>query len=347
MQTKDDTLPILALACWDEEQFKRRVPSNIEGVLQLAFQEETKHWRVLPLIHQNLIKAGLFSQLSPELQSKLKATTQKSVANNLAMKSQLASVLALFKANEVPCILLKGMAFSGWIYDDAYPRGSRDIDMLVKEKDFEKAKSLLQEIMDSYTAPGAGPLIGLYEESFIPKGKSGMAIDLHKSITYPQVFNIDECQLWQRSLEHPNYCSEYVRVLSKEDSIIHQAIHCYRDFDFNRYSLVDFHCLKESHDVIFESVEARAKALGCSKVLSLFLASYSVLEGSVKGGINSQHSKGVDFKLVEWLMKTKRQTRNSFVSRVVQAILLYLLPDNKRGVISLYNRFISRSVKAY
>ena len=338
MSRKYKNLELISLACWDEHRVRSLGAKELEDLLSDILLAGTKHWRVLPLVHKNLIAADLYDQLEGRYQFELKKITQKAVANDLAMKAQLKVVLNIFKEDNLPCILLKGAAFSSWLYDNRFPRGSRDIDLLVKKSDFNRAKKLLLKIMMPKEKDEGGPLHGLFEEAFVPKSGVGIVIDLHKSITYPDIFNIEEDSLWSRSVKHPSYGSDNIRTFSLEDHIIHQVIHCCRDCDFNRYSLVDFHYMIDLEGLDLNRLENLANKVGCKKALNLFLDNYRTI---INESSLCESKDGLYSGLILSMGKNRLIS-----SKLVYAVWMFYISDRKIGVFSLCIRYLQGFVKA-
>lgn len=214
-------------------------------------------FRIIPLIHKAFITNGLFSHLPVDKQNYLKSHTAKANIVHLAAKAQIVKIAELFEKENIEIILLKAAAFNGWIYDEAFPRHSNDIDILVKERDWDKAVELLEEQMQRVVPVKAKPFDDLYETSFIPLNGVGGNVDLHKHLTYPYLFNIFEDDIWKEKIKHPSFQDINVFILRSEHAFIHQAIHAFRDLDFEKYNVLDSYLL--SCEVDFNLLLVRAK----------------------------------------------------------------------------------------
>ena len=197
------------------------------------------HKRIIPLIKKKADKLDLFSLLSNETQQVLLAENNQAIVTEMIKQAQLIQIIKLFNAHNVSMILLKGMAFSSTLYSKKSPRISNDIDILVKEKDWELAKEIICSIMEPLNINNTQVFDDLYESTFIPRGHVGAVVDLHKSLIHPILFKIDEKDIWDNSQIVKEFDSENVRMLSPEHNLIHQAIHAYKDMDFCKYNLVD------------------------------------------------------------------------------------------------------------
>jgi len=111
----------------------------------------------------------------------LRVSSLAGSAANTFYKKELMRILASFAAKGIAVMPLKGVLLSEYLYGDAESRDqSVDIDLLVKEKDVERARSLLEDI--GYTFKGAGEIEEyMWAYNFTKPGMP--AIDLHWDIT--------------------------------------------------------------------------------------------------------------------------------------------------------------------
>jgi len=229
------------------------------------------HKRIIPLLNNTAHQLNIFNKLSQECQTLLTCVTQQGIVTELAKKQQLSKIITTLSAHNIPLVLLKGAAFADALYSAQAPRTSNDLDILIQEKDWKHAVTAIKSVM-SYTEKSQPDVFGdLYELSFIPKSKVGAALDLHRSLIHPILFNISEKQLWNGSVEHPSFNHKLVRTLSPEHALIHQALHAYKDMDFGKYNLLD------SHEIIMQlkpdmaNVIAAAKEWGATTPLYVLL----------------------------------------------------------------------------
>jgi hypothetical protein len=195
--------------------------------------------RLIPLLKAKVNQLGLFNDLRRDVQELLDIETKKGIITELAKDSQLKIIIDVLADSKIPMILLKGSAFNKTIYSREAPRTSNDIDILVKSEHWEIVNTILGSILN-YSEKIQPDVFGdLYEVSLIPKGQFGSAVDLHKGLIHPYLFKINEKELWAESIELVGFNNKLVRTLSPEHSLIHQAIHAFKDMDFSKYNLVD------------------------------------------------------------------------------------------------------------
>lgn len=251
---------------------------------------EKAHKRIIPLLSDKAHKLAIFNDLSAESKKVLTTCTQQGIVTELAKKQQLYKIIEILSADSIPLILLKGAAFSEVLYSSGAPRTSNDLDILIKKEHWHKAVSAIKTVMN-YTEKAQPDVFGdLYELSFVPKGKMGAALDLHVSLIHPLLFNINEEQLWDNSVEHPSCNNKLVRMLSPEHALIHQALHAYKDMDFGKYNLIDSHAIISALKPDIEKTIAIAKNWGASIPLYVLMTNCSEIMCS---NINSDFLKQV------------------------------------------------------
>jgi hypothetical protein len=242
---------------------------------QLSLFEKI-HKRIIPLLNDKAHKLAIYDDLSAESKKVLTSATQQSVVTELARKKQLNNIVVILSEYNIPLILLKGAAFADVLYKPNAPRSSNDLDILIQQKYWHKAVEAIKTVMNYAEKLQPNVFGDLYELSFIPKGKMGAALDLHSSLIHPLLFNINEAQLWENSIEHPSYNNKLVRMLSPEHALIHQALHAYKDMDFSKYNLVD------SHEIISVKKPDITKVILIAKEWGANIPLYSLLKNCIE-----------------------------------------------------------------
>jgi hypothetical protein len=199
------------------------------------------HNRIIPLLNAKARTLGIFEKLDEQTRQLLILCTQQGIISELAKAKQLKQILAVLTAQDIPVILLKGVAFNGVLYSSDAPRTSNDIDLLVKKEHWQQALTAVKTIMNPLIKDKKEVFDDLYESSFVPKSQIGAALDLHMSLIHPGLFAIEQKALWRDSVVHPSFNDANVRILSAEHALLHQAIHAFKDMNFSKYNLVDSH----------------------------------------------------------------------------------------------------------
>jgi len=105
---------------------------------------------VAPLLYTHLSAAG--QELPGSQQRILRSLFQRSRRANILRNRVAADILAAFDAQQIDSYLVKGIALANIIYDSPGLRSMRDIDLLLRKQDLERACSILAEYGFS-TAP--------------------------------------------------------------------------------------------------------------------------------------------------------------------------------------------------
>lgn len=304
--------------------------------LASTFQSEIRSF--LPLIYRKAVKTGTFRQLPLEAQSLLKNRTLQLIAIDLANKHWLAGQLPKFAKEEIPIILLKGAAFSNNLYPENFPRIGGDIDLLVREDDFQKACTLMEETMRPVLLDSKRIATHetLFERVFTPRMGFGPTVEIHRGLTNPHIFNIDSQELWKASKRHPGYDSELIRILSAEDTLLHLAVHAFRDLNFCNHNLLDAHEVwlqwKPDHGQLIE----RAKDWGALKVLYYLLANCrfvmkTPIPKELFGSIApSQNVDLITKRILQSQILRDARRSKSFSHRAIQLLGQVILPDRIR-----------------
>ncbi len=331
----DYFLRFARLSGWDVLAFATAHREEIIATLNLLPQAGTARHALLPLIHHNIWKMGLFAQLSMETQTFLKDHTRRRVAGEMVNHQWLQSHLRRFVENDIPVILLKAAAFSGSLYPESAPRLGVDLDLLVRRRDFDTACALIEREMDPVILSAARLAThdSLFERMFVQRNRPGPTVEIHRALTNPFLFAIDEDQLWSASQEHPTYRSAGVRRLSPEDTLLHLAVHAFRDLDFCTHNLLDAHevfCQWQPDPGV---LLACASQWGAKKVLFYLLENLRVAMETpiapwlLKELAPSKASNGINQKILRSGLLADSSDK-PFQYRLLQLISQITFPDN-------------------
>lgn len=324
---------------------------DLNGTLDLLPQMESSLKRLIPLINCKSIELDLFKDLHSQTQSILNEGTLKGIVTELAKKKQLNFIVDILSEFQIPIILLKGAAFTNTIYSKDAPRTSNDLDILVREEHWEHVCDLLRLAM-KYQAKEQPDVFGdLYEISFVPKIKVGASVDLHKGLIHPKLFKIDYTELWNESLIYEGLNNKLVRVLSPEHTLIHQALHAYKDMDFAKYNMVDTHhilanvCINE--DVLLKA----SKKYKATIPLYIILYNCKYIIGSKIDDklLNILRPNKFQRYLCQYLLKSNYSQpldgKKSYKYRVNQTISVFLFTSSFFNSLSFFCLYISSYIK--
>lgn len=191
--------------------------ARLQGVAQFLYfhlSKQEEAWSIIP----------------PESKDSLKQYYYRILARNWPLQVELQKVILLFNTNRIPVIVLKGAALLETVYKDIGLRPIvSDVDLLVKEEDLPKLKSVLSEA--GYQKPDK-----LDEKSMEKFGgethlckKGGLFLDIHIALSPHERFrdilkiNRDE-DVWSKAKKYKNSAGE-LDILSPTHLILHLCLH--------------------------------------------------------------------------------------------------------------------------
>ena len=201
--------------------------------------------RITSFVYQKLNK-----RLVPEKElKKLQNISKKTALCNLILNKELLSFSEEMKRKKIDFIVLKGMALNNTVYSKSFSRNSRDIDLLVKEKDYAEIKKALEKkgfVSGFFGLWKDKPFVQHYPA--IKKEINGIqcVFELHNTIFFPvNSFSIDLNEMWNDS-EKINK----IKILGKEDSLIVAVLSAVYQHGFERIpeAIIDAKKLSEKTD---------------------------------------------------------------------------------------------------
>ena len=192
-------------------------------------------------IYSSLIKRNQATLLSDAKQALLQTCAKMAMLTVLANQQQLQELSQQLDEKGIPVIALKGSAYGSSLYGRGYPRTSCDIDILVQPQDYDRCRDFLgtlgEPVPDSLVPLQNATM--LFEWGFRLNGPVPITVEVHSGLTHPHLFDIDTNELWGRSCPHPDLPNDPVRCLCPEHTLLHLAIHGFRDLAILSHSLVD------------------------------------------------------------------------------------------------------------
>jgi len=355
-QSSDDyylqLLRFAKISGWSEQDYEGKNQQNFIGILNSLPNENKKSESILPLIYEKSLKTKAYEYLSAETQIFLKESTFQLLAMDLAHRRWLETTLEEFKLKDIPIILLKRSAFANNLYSKAAPRLGVDIDILVKEKDFEAACSILSTSMDPIvlSMKRLATHDTLFERVFNSEDGSKPVVEIHRGLTNPYIFSIEESEIWENSREHPAYNSEFVRVLSPEDTLLHLAVHAFRDLDFCTHNLLDAHEVwcqwKPDHEILLQ----RAKEWDASKVLYyLLFNTKAIMDTPIPQSLLDSLKPGFLTNLINKkilrIEKNQSESQKLVINRSIQMLSQMTFPDSYLNAIRFQLDYIRIRIK--
>jgi hypothetical protein len=136
---------------------------------------------VTALVYNTLRESGHYSTLTQPIRDKLRSAYLYIISKSFLRHDELIKLLQQFNERNILVAPLKGTFLAKKLYGDVYWRDlSSDSDLLIREEDRIKARSLLQELGYINISDSREEYLGNY----VFKKAKALPVDLHWSITF-------------------------------------------------------------------------------------------------------------------------------------------------------------------
>lgn len=221
-QLTADVIPeIQLLLCCAQARLDQATVKRINAIVTnhsidwKVLVEMATHHEVKPLLYRSLNTACPNAVPSPILRD-LQIYFQANAIHNLLLAKKLLTLLHLFESHGILVIPFKGPTLAVSAYGDLSLRQFGDLDLLVQEQDFLKAKHLLMSQGYYMLKDVEHEQIYLQAQLFHEQDEIG--IDLHYGIP-PKSLNLDPTEWWQR-LEPVSLLGKTVLTLAPIDCLL-------------------------------------------------------------------------------------------------------------------------------
>lgn len=257
---------------------------NIEILLQQEINwnqliEKTSRHGVMPLFYKSLNNINCVSRHNLY---KLKSKFLDNLKKNILLARELQEVLVLFDQHEIAAIPFKGATLAISVYGNLSLRQFSDLDILVNERDFIKAKNLLIN-REYYSNDNwffnekqeVSFIQSMGEHSFVNKEKQ-VDIDLHIRLVAGYLFNLSANldYFWER-IETVSILDRQVATFKAEENLIYLCIHGTKSFWEKLIWICDVaELINKNNDLNWHDLLKKSEELGCLRMLLLgcFLA---------------------------------------------------------------------------
>lgn len=194
--------------------------------------ETSNRHTILPLIYYNLNKIEPKASIPPDTLFILKNSYYSNIDRNTKLWKEFSSTLKSINDAGLKVILLRGIIFIEELYHNLGLRAMTDIDILIKENEIAKVKTVL--LQSDYTESSEGFPEKYYkryqtEYVFTKKISSNqfLCLEIHKALVPPRPYKIILPCLWKKAQEKTLY-SQRVSFLSWEDTFFSLVLHLRR-----------------------------------------------------------------------------------------------------------------------
>ncbi len=184
--------------------------------------------RVYPMVYRNLSKLD-DTAFDPGAMNTLRAKCGKNRLDSLMLVAELINVANLFERAGIKAISIKGPALGFSLYGDPSLRTSRDLDLLVDQRDFDAAERILFEagysgdVLMKGLTPKQRKHLMKTSHHFSYVGKNRVTVELHWRLQEsPFCFGFEE--LWEGSVPLMLF-GKKVYVLREEENFLYLVFH--------------------------------------------------------------------------------------------------------------------------
>jgi hypothetical protein len=241
-----------------------------------------------------------------------------------------------FERADIELIFIKGAALLAEIYGSCASRDLSDIDILVREKDFEHASSLLEgEGFRLYEEPGTR--VG-YKTQRLYEKKRRIPVDLHSGFSghriYDEMMGIDRDDVWRNKRE---LVLSGVRIyaLDIEHTLIYTCIHLATHHNFSGLIwYVDLHEFISRHaaDIDWGRITALAAKYRVKRPVYYALLFTKRLMGTPVPGEVLASLLAAERSLDKWVFR-KIKSRNREVDYLAELFMFDTLGDTAKFVL--------------
>jgi hypothetical protein len=225
------------------------VPPPLDAAGWAAFADTAARHGVSALAHRAL--AGRGTVPSDVLRS-LEAHTLKNRLRNMRLYAHLAELLAALHAASIDVVVLKGAFLAQAVYPDPALRAMSDVDLLVRERDLERAASALRAMgwREGDALPAGGHQLPTFD-------REGVQVELHWTIEDDGApFAIDIDGLWARAVP-ASIGRARALALAPEDLLLHLCLHTayghgWKQFDGGLRHLADIDAVVRHYGPAFD-----------------------------------------------------------------------------------------------
>lgn len=263
LRREEQLLLCCSRTCMDSETAER-ITNLLKREIDWGylFQIALPH-RVMPLLYRSL--QAVCPEAVPQIAlKKLRYYFHANDALNLFLTKELLRLLRVFEAYEIPAIPYKGPVLAACVYGNVALRQFSDLDILVRERDYQRAQHLL--VMQEYR------LMKEYdwESTFVAAG-GRVVVDLHKEMTERDFPSPLDFECLSGRLQRIVLAGAEVPNLSPEDTLLMLAIQITKDAGGSNFHLAKICDIAELLRVYprldWAQCLKQARRLGCLRML--------------------------------------------------------------------------------
>lgn len=166
-------------------------------------------------------------QLPESVFSVLKSRYLGNIRVNLRLWKEFLQISAQFQKSNIDILPIKGIDILARFYPDVDLRSMVDIDILIREEQFEKAEKLLSALGYQKELVGFREEYWRKQQCHIVFHKDGIIVEVHWALDFKRGNRVILPRLWQR-LQKKESADYKIKLLSPEDALFSLALHLRR-----------------------------------------------------------------------------------------------------------------------
>lgn len=291
------------------------LPHDLGALVEIA-----RVHRVLGVVHQRLVDAGV--DLPEPLGTRLGHERMVAAARQL---DSYQTVAAIVDALDQPLLVVKGPVLGAVWYGDPSLRTFRDIDVLVRRRDFGEAIGAFARVgLTELSANWRGFLD--HEVAEIPLAHRRVAVDVHWDLiaigTVRREFSWDMEPLFGRA-EMVEVGLRSVATLDPGDTLLHLCINGGLDGARTLIRLVDIDVVARSGRVDWSAFGERARAAGAGALCAAVLQRCRSLVGTpIPSGVLAELEPFGGWLSLNAFVDQRRRTGRRLRSGVASGVLI-------------------------
>jgi len=273
MRAEQRVLCLAARTRLDGDDERRLVDLLRSGIDWERLWNEAARHEVLPLVAATLRTPRDGIAMPEGWAARVQRPLYATLLRNTALVEDLDEVSSALRAAGVDSLAVKGVVLAETLYGDLALRPAADVDVLVRPADLPAARSVLLSLAFEHTTEPLGDewAHSHHDEPYFRRtARGGVCLELHWALWPFARFRADT-GVWERA-RSVEVRGAMLRTLSREDTLLHLAIHRTRA-PLRLRSVCDVAELvrREGSELDWDVVHERAAAVGARTAL------YSVL----------------------------------------------------------------------
>jgi Uncharacterised nucleotidyltransferase len=233
--------------------------------------------RVLPLLFHNL--NALCPKVVPQaVLTQLRNHFQANALRSMSLTQELLKVVALFQERNIPVIPFKGPVLAISAYGNLALHQAGDLDLLVHEPDYPKAKTLL--LAQGYQMLYDGEHEAAHLQGQLWNEERKISVDLHYGIP-PKELQLNPESFWERS-QVLTLASKKIEAFSPEAHLLLLCVNGHKESWSRLAKLCSLAALMHTHQEIdWKRLSAWAEQLKLKRIFYLGLLLANHLLGAI------------------------------------------------------------------